>query len=202
MAPSNDALIAALIELEHHVGRSGWDQPARLFALVRNDELIGAEPELAEHLGLRGTAEGFPEGALSSIEQEDFRSVGAAEEGRTISESGLPEVLARIMWPDAVSGCALALERSFLPAGFEADLPDDPVEAEQFVATHPQRQDLRLVAGVLRDGSTHALARLVQSPEDLLSGPELAPGVLSALAATLDHDQPGHRLRHDSRRTT
>ncbi len=202
MAPTNDALIAALIELEHHVGQAGWDQPARLFALVRNDELIEAEPELAAHLGLRSSADGFPEGALSSIEQEDFRSVGAADEGRAASESGLPEVLARIMWPDAVTGCAIALERTFLPARFEADLPEDPAEAEEIVANHPERQDLRLVVGVLRDGSTHALARLVNNPDDLLGGPELAPGVVSALAATLDNDQPGHRLRHDSRRTT
>ncbi len=32
--PVSDALVAALIEVERHVGRSGWDQPARLFALV------------------------------------------------------------------------------------------------------------------------------------------------------------------------
>lgn len=198
---TDDALVAALVELEHHVGAAGWDQPARLFALVRTDELIAAEPDLAAHLGLRPSAEGHPPGALSSIEQEDFRSVGAGEDAQAL-ESSLPEVLARIAWPDAVTGCALSLERSFLPSAFEADLPDDPVEAERFVAQHPERQDLRLVVGVLRGGAAHCLGRLVTHPEDLLSSPDLAPGVVSALAATLDHDQPGERLRNDSRRTT
>ncbi|MDO5501279.1 MAG: PPA1309 family protein [Propionibacteriaceae bacterium] len=198
---TSDALIAALIELEHHVASAGWDQPARLFALVQTDALIAAEPELAAHLGLRSSADGHPEGALSSIEQDDFRSVGAGE-GPAVTESGLPEVLARITWPDAVDGCALAVERSFLPAPFETDLPADPVEAERAVATHPQRQDLRLVVGVLRDGSAHGLARVLTQPDELLSGPDLAPGVVSALAATLDHDQPGQRLHQDSRRTT
>lgn len=198
---TDDALVAALVELEHHVGAAGWDQPARLFALVRTDELIAAEPDLAAHLGLRSSADGHPPGALSSIEQDDFRSVGAGEADQA-SESSLPEVLGRITWPETVTGCALTLERSFLPSAFEADLPEDPIEAERFVAQHPERQDLRLVVGVLRGGAAHCLARLVTQPEDLLSSPDLAPGVVSALAATLDHDQPGERLRNDSRRTT
>lgn len=208
---TDDALLAALVELEHHVGAAGWDQPARLFALVRTDELIVAEPELAAHLGLRSSTEGHPPGALSSIEQEDFRSVGGPQADdpqaddpdgwEAVSESDLPAVLARIMWPDAVAGCALALERSFLPTRFEADLPEDSLDAEQFVAGHPERQDLRLVVGVLRTGAAHCFARLVSRPEDLMSGPELAPGVVSALAATLDTDRPGHRWHEDIRRT-
>lgn len=186
MHEQKDALIAALVELEHHVGAAGWDQPARLFALVRTDELIAAEPELAAHLGLRTSAEGFPEGALSSIEQDEFRAVGGVERtGDAPEEADLPRVLARISWPDAVAGCALALERSFLPAKYETDLPADPAAAERHVAGHEHRQDLRLVVGALRDGSTHALARLVDHPDELLSGPELAPGVVWVLAATL-----------------
>ena len=46
----SEALAAALIEVERHVGRSGWDQPARLFALVPTAELIAAEPSLARRL--------------------------------------------------------------------------------------------------------------------------------------------------------
>ena len=29
-----ERLLAALVEIERFVGRAGWDQPARLFALV------------------------------------------------------------------------------------------------------------------------------------------------------------------------
>lgn len=177
---AREALIAALIEIEHHVGAGGWDQPARLFALVRTDELIAAEPQLAAHLGLRATAEGAPAGHLSSIEQEDFREVGQGGD-----ESDLPQVLARIAWPDSVHGCALALERSFLPPAAEPDIPADPHEAAAFVAAHPQRQDLRVVVGVTRDGISHGVARVVTSPDDLLGGDDLAPGIASALAATL-----------------
>ena len=42
-----EALVAALVELEHHVAASGWDAPPRLFALVETDALAAAEPDLA-----------------------------------------------------------------------------------------------------------------------------------------------------------
>ena len=39
-SPTGDpALQRVLLEIEGHVGRLGWDQPARLFALVNTDEL-------------------------------------------------------------------------------------------------------------------------------------------------------------------
>lgn len=189
----SDALVAALIELEHHVGAAGWDQPARLFALVLSDDLIAAEPELAVHLGIRGTADGHPPGALTAIEQEDFRTATAAEPvehgtdevPEQLTEHDLPAVLGRIAWPDTVTGCALSMERTFLPAGHEAELPTDPEEAARVVAQHPQRQELRLVVGVLRDGTRHAVARLVSQPDELLGGADLAPGVAEVLATTL-----------------
>ena len=173
-AATNDALIAALVEIEHHVGRLGWDQPARLFALVRTDELVAAEPALAEHLTVTA-----PD-ALSSIEQEDFH------EG-----DDLQTTLERIQWSPAVTGCALSVERSFVPGGDETDLPDDPEEAARAVATHPHRQDLRVVVGVLRDGSSHGVGRVRTHPDDLVGGPDLAPGLARILAGTLLIDPQG-----------
>ena len=67
-----DALLAVLVELEHHVGESGWDVPPRLFALVETDALAAAEPALARSLGLRTTADGAAPGALTAIEQDSF----------------------------------------------------------------------------------------------------------------------------------
>ena len=58
-----DALVAALLELERYVGRDGWDQPPRLFALVLTDVLAEAEPALSRELGLRTTESGV---AISS----------------------------------------------------------------------------------------------------------------------------------------
>lgn len=171
---SESALVAALIDLEHHVAEQGWDQPARLFALVETDALVAAEPTLAQQLGLRTTAEGAPPGALTAIEQEGFHT-----------GEGLTEVMAQISWPETVTGCALALERNFLPARFEADIPDGIDEAERFVVNHPDRQELRVVAGSLREGEGYAVARLRSEPDELLGGRELVPGVVAACATTL-----------------
>ena len=51
MADQNP-LIACLMDIERHVSTAGWDQPARLFALVPTDELVRSEPELAQNLSL------------------------------------------------------------------------------------------------------------------------------------------------------
>lgn len=165
----SEALVAALIEVERHVGALGWDQPARLFALVRTQDLIAAEPHLAEALSA-AQPDGF-----SSVEQDEFKA------GADLAES-----LAGIMWPEAVSGCALSVERAFLPPDAEADLPEDPDRAADVVAAHPRRLDLRLVVGVTRDGQRHAVARVRDAEGELLGGPELVPALAEALAHTFE----------------
>lgn len=170
--PSAETLLGALVEIEGFVGRAGWDQPARLFALVPTDELLAAEPALADQLNPNG------QHALSSIEQDDFRS-----------GTDPLSALAQIGWPPAVAGCALVMERSFLPAELEADVPSDPDSAAEYVAAHPGRCDLRVVAGALRNGSeepiTHCVARLASNPEDLLVGADMVPALTQAVAWTL-----------------
>ncbi len=166
-----DRLAAALLEIERHVGHGGWDQPARLFALVPTARLVEAEPALAETLGRPGA----PDDALSSVEQDGFRT-----------GDDLIDDLARIGWPASVEGCALAVERLFVPPEVEADLPEDPDAAASFVATHARRQDVRVVVGVLRDGTRYGLARVRTSPEDLLAADDLVPGLASALSRTLE----------------
>lgn len=177
MTHSPDALIAALVEIERHVGHGGWDQPARLFALVDARAFVAAEPEFAASIGIAESAKDAPEGNLMSIEQEDFHQ---GEE--------LADALAQIGWPDAVVGCALAVERTMLPADAEAELPEDPVEAARVANAHPRKEDIRIVAGALRaqtGGARHALARM-RTAGELLSNTELAPDLERALAATLD----------------
>ena len=162
------ALISALVEIEHHVGRAGWDQPARLFALVRTDALIRQEPSLSAHLK-QGSDD-----SLSSIEQEDF-----------VAGEDLLATLTGLQWPATVSGCAIALERTFLPAAYESELPENPDEQAEFVAHHPHREDVRVVVGALRDGGRHGVARLVSNPNELLGGTDLVPGLAEAVARTL-----------------
>lgn len=168
-----DALIVALLELERHVGRDGWDQPPRLFALVLTDVIAAAEPVVAAELGLRGTAAGGPPDALTAVEQDEFVSSGDLAD------------LAQLEWPDTVFGCALAAERTFLPSALEHELPAEPAAAAAYVATHPQRQEMRIVVGVDRAGNRHGLARLADEPDELLGGAELVPGLAEALAHTL-----------------
>ncbi len=172
--PASDALVAALADLERHVGTAGWDQPARLFALVRTDDLLAAEPRLATELGLRGSTAGGPADALTAVEQEGFTA-----------GPDLLDDLARVAWPDTVQGCAVSVERSFLPAGLEDELPAGETAAADYVHEHPQRQDVRIVVGADRSGARHGVARVASQPGELLSADDLVPGLALALAHTL-----------------
>jgi len=171
----HDALIAALVDLERHVGAGGWDQPPRLFALVLTDVLAAAEPALAAELGLRTTRDGAAPGALTAIEQESFASSG-----------DLVSDLEQLEWPETVFGCAISTERTFLPAGAEDGIPDDVEAAAAYVAAHPDRQEIRVVVGADRAGNRHGVARLVSKPRELLGAEDLVPGLAAALAHTLD----------------
>lgn len=168
---TDDALVAALMEIERHVSHGGWDQPARLFALVPTADLVAAEPSLADQIA---RPDELPDGALSSIEQDGFRT-GA----------DLVDDLDKITWPPAVHGCALAVERLFVPPHVEGDIPSDPEAAAAFVADHPERRDVRVVVGVTRGGARYGVARLRSNPEDLLAADDLVPGLGEALTRTL-----------------
>ena len=116
----DDRLIACLMDVERHVSSHGWDQPARLFALVTTSALLEVEPQL------RGRVPEASPDALTAIEQDEF----------TATDDALDR-LAGIYWPASVEGCAIAMERAFLPPEHEADIPADPDEAAEFVAKHP-----------------------------------------------------------------
>lgn len=169
-----DALVAALIDLEHHIGEAGWDQAPRLFALVSTDTLVAAEPTLAAELGLRTAAEGAAPGGLTAIEQEWEPT------GDVVAD------LEGIVWPESVDGCAVSMESSFVPPDAEADLPDDPAAVAAAVAEHPARTDVRLVAGVDRWSNRHGVGRVVTAPDELLGAPDLVPVLTTALAHTLE----------------
>lgn len=160
-------LIACLMDVERHVSSAGWDQPARLFALVTTGTLLEVEPQL------RGRVPEGESDALTAIEQDEFHAT-----------NDVVERLSGIFWPATVEGCALAMERAFLPPQYEGEIPEDPDEAAQFVAKHPHKTDVRVVVGVLRDGSRHGLARLITAPEDLLGAEDLVPGLAEALVDT------------------
>jgi hypothetical protein len=164
-------------DLERHSAQEGWDAAPRLYALVQSTELRQEEPELADQLGL----------------SPDVDTLAALEQPALPEQAAVEDALATIAWPEAVTGCALVLERVVLPPGAEDDIPEDEGEAAEWAAKHPAREDVRMVVGVLRDGTRHSALRLRRHDVDdeVLVGPDLVPALADALAATFEPDEPG-----------
>lgn len=173
LLPEDPALATAVLEIEAHVAQAGWDQPARLYALVDTAELIAQEPALAAAMSIDGPGD---EGSFTSIEQDGLPPGQALE-----------EALHTIVWPPSVAGCAAVIERLVLPPGTDDDIPDDPTSAELFAREHPDRQEVRMVAGVTRAGASYCALRLRAHDDEqsVVNGTELVPGLLELLHATL-----------------
>lgn len=169
------SLTRVVIEIEQHAASAGWEQPTRLYALVDTADLLREEPRLAGQLGI--DADAVAPGALTPVEQESLPA-----------DRPLDEVLAGIAWPPRVLGCALVVERFMLPPEAEEQLPGAGEDVVSWVAEHPERQEVRIAVGVLRDGSRQAAVRMRDHDEDtsVLSGPTLVPGLADALTATFD----------------
>ncbi|MET8947084.1 PPA1309 family protein [Streptomyces sp. NPDC004542] len=167
-------LTRAVLEIDEYASGLGWDQPARLFALVDTARLRAQEPSLAAQLGLE---EGPQTTGLTPIEQDEVPT-----------DRPLDEFLGTIAWPDAVAGCALTVERLMLPPAAEAQVPEGLNEAKlaKWVAAHPERQEVRMTVAVLRDGTRESALRLREkdTPTEVLTGPDLVPGLAEALMAT------------------
>lgn len=108
-----------------------------------------------------------------------------------------PQLFA-LEWPEGVAGCALAQEIVVLPPGAQeglgerpGELPADTEWARRAAAAHPDRQEGRLVAAVLREGVGACVLRVrgepgsEDAPEQVIEHAELAPNLLRALLATL-----------------
>jgi hypothetical protein len=171
---TDPALAAAVLEIEEHAAGEGWDQGARLYALVDTAALVAQEPALASMMGLD---EASAQGSLTPIEQDQLAR-----------EVLLEDVLPTIVWPEGVAGCAAVVERLVLPPGADADLPEDPAAAVEYAAQHPDRQEVRIIAGVTRAGATYSALRLRShdDPTSVVGGPDLVPQLTRLLAATLE----------------
>lgn len=172
------ALADAVVEIERHVASLGWDAPARVFALVSTQAALRAEPGLAAQLPEATVRVALEDPAhLTSVEQDDLPE----------SES-LEDLLASIVWPDAVTGAAVVVERVVLPPSAEEELPEDPTAALAYLAQHPDRQDVRLAAAALRDGTTWCAlrSRANDSDDAVAVGADLVPGLTQALLSTFE----------------
>lgn len=172
------ALADAVREIEHHVAAAGWDAPVRVFALVRTQAALASEPGLAAQLD--------PE--VLAAAQADDRHLTSVEQEGLPTATDLEGLLAGLSWPPAVDGAAVTVERVVLPPGAEADLPEDPQAALAALLAHPARQDVRIAVGVLRDGPAWcALRTRAHDSDDAVGqGPDLVPGLVEAVRATLD----------------
>lgn len=170
------ALAAAVLEIENHIATGGWDQPARLYALVPTAQIVEKEPVLAHAMGLDEAAE---QGSFTPVEQE------------AIADADLERKLATISWPPGVVGCAAVVERLVLPPAADASVLETE-SAAAYARQHPDRQDVRIVAGATRAGATYCALRLRAADEDqsVLTGADLVPGLLALLRETLE-DEPG-----------
>ncbi len=164
-------LTRLVIDVERHVAAGGWDQPPQLFALVETADLLRREPQLADVLGLVADEPG----GLTPVDQ-----------GELPAHASLEELLGGLAWPPDVLGAALAVERLMVPREVEDQLPADQDSALQWLAEHPDRQEVRLVVAVLRDGTRAAALRMRAHDDEtsVLSGRDLVPGLAEALAET------------------
>jgi hypothetical protein len=169
---SNTRLDRLTLDIERHAAAGGWDQPPHLFALVETADLLRREPQLAAELDLVPAEPG----SLTPVDQGDLPE-----------HASLDELLSGIVWPAEVLGTALAVERLMVPPAVEQGMPQDESEALQWLAQHPERQEVRLVVAVLRDGSRSAALRMRahDSETSVLTGRDLVPGLADALADTL-----------------
>lgn len=154
------------------MAEAGWDQPPQLFALVDTEELLRAEPQLAETMGI---VAGRP-GSLTPIAQEP------------LAEGPLDEALARIAFGPQVLGVVLAHEVVVLPPEAEQQVAEEQ-DAIAAATAHPARREVRLAVGVLRDGRREAVLRLrglADGDDERVTGTDLVPGLAEALLATLE----------------
>lgn len=170
------ALAAAVLEIESHAAAGGWDQPARLYALVDTAELVRQEPDLATAMGLDDSS---ADGSFTPVEQEQLAP-----------DQLLESVLETLMWPETVAGCAAVVERLVLPPEAEAGLPDDPEQAQAIAREHPLRQEVRIAAGATRGGSVYAALRLRAHDDDqsVVASTDLVPALTDLLSSTLEQE--------------
>ena len=171
------ALARAVAETETHVAARGWDQPVRVFALVRTAEALESDPDVAGLLDTATVEEARTDPELLVVEQEGLPPA-----------ADLEHLLSQLAWPDSVHGAAISVERLVLPpaAQEEAEAITDAAERLAFLQERPDREDIRMAVGVLRSGESWCVLRSRSHDDDasVYQGEHLVPGLVEALTAT------------------
>jgi len=154
---SNDSVLADTVrELDQHVAAAGWDQSARLFAIVPTLDLATDHPELVS---------GENSGQFMFVEQD-----------APLDNENVIASLEQISWPAEITGAALAIERLI------SMQPDDEVDFN----SESQTKELRLIALVMRDGTNMNAIRQRSFDEDpdVAIASDLVPALNKALLQT------------------
>lgn len=172
------ALALAVADIERHAARQGWDGPVYVFAFVNTARMLAEDPSLATQL---------PADAIEAAREDPFH-LTSIEQDRLPAATSLDELLAQLAWPDSVDGAAVSVERVVVPPQAEANLPADEGAAVRALLAHPEREDVRMVAGVLRTGEEWCAMRLRSHDYDdeVLSSADAVPGLLAALRTTFE----------------
>ena len=163
------SLKEAVLEIERECAKAGWSRGIVLYALVPTADVIESAPEMAAALADKSPA------SLTAIEQEEVELTGTIE-----------DFLGTISWSAEVFGAALVLERLIVneepPVECEGELSEAALA--EWVAAHGQ--EVRMVVGVLRDGSQECVMRMRAFDDEnaIMAGSELLPGMAEALALT------------------
>ena len=169
MSPPMSALQETVLEIERECAKAGWSRGIVLYALVPTADVIESAPEMAAALADKSPT------SLTAIEQEDVELTGTIE-----------DFLGTISWSAEVFGAALVLERVIVneepPSEFEGELSEAALA--EWVVEHGQ--EVRMVVGVLRDGSKECAMRMRAYDDEnaIMGGSELLPGMAEALALT------------------
>ena len=160
-----------MLEIESHIADGGWDQPGRLYALVETAELVRREPALASAMGLDDASAA---GSLTPVEQDQLPAEHRFE--ATLAVDRVAAGGHRLRGRRGAAGA---------PAGRRRRAPGRPAAAEEFAREHPDRQEVRIVAGVTRAGSSYCALRLRAHDDDqsVVGGADLVPGLIALLGA-------------------
>lgn len=175
--PAGLALAHEIIALERHVASAGWDGPIRVFALVHTARALTETPSLAEEI---------PPEAREAAANDPYTLLAIEQEGLPQAPN-LQTLLAQLAWPETVDGVAVSVEQFVVPADHDNPLPGDPHAHLGELLAHPQREDVRIVAGVLRNGETWCALRYrsQDSDDQVAQSADAVPELLEGLKATL-----------------